>query len=641
LTFDQSRNMPFLPSALHAVLAQPHGISRPPVVEWLSRLETSLLFSLLLPQLVNSGPTCSHEADTVCCFAISAKALNACGDAKGHLPTVLPAGTPPQPMLLSLSTAQQQYLAGKGQLMPQKQLSQQQQQQQQPESQFLVVLPSAIAAEMLPLLIKLCKARMLLLGDQHQPAAAAAAAAAGVATQSPASTASASPAQQAPANKGQLEGFARLQFVRARSHASLVAGLLAVCAISVPRDQAAVVGSHNSTPAAETAEQSRVAEPAGAAATAVIPPHGTPAGPHTDDDVYLHPYHVFAAHAADVTSTLESLVRFVLSCSAGLGGDEGSIELPLHLAQQMALAAGLLGHQAGPGSAELQHSYSLFASVLRLGAALRNPRSAAVLSCSAATGAESLLAYTRKACQPGADQQQPAQQQQPRVPIPLTAIISSLPSMVVMGCYFLQVAQQLGVQAAPDTQQQEVLDVFLTGMATGFGLVNSATTAQRWLQAYSTQLAAAGYLLPPLQQLQQLLPALKVMTASSPAATSSSTTAGQSSAPSSSNRAAATSTMSIDEALTAALQQLRQTGFAVCSMAVPCLCNNPACSNTSGPTELSLVSGRSCVCGGCRVADYCSRACQAQHWKQHKPVCMSLAAAAAAAGAPAGLPAAS
>jgi hypothetical protein len=83
-----------------------------------------------------------------------------------------------------------------------------------------------------------------------------------------------------------------------------------------------------------------------------------------------------------------------------------------------------------------------------------------------------------------------------------------------------------------------------------------------------------------------------------------------------------------------ALQQMRLTGQSLCYMAVPCLCNNPACTNISGPTELSLVSGRSCVCGGCRVAHYCSRACQSQHWKQHKPVCKALAVAEGAAAAP-------
>lgn len=36
------------------------------------------------------------------------------------------------------------------------------------------------------------------------------------------------------------------------------------------------------------------------------------------------------------------------------------------------------------------------------------------------------------------------------------------------------------------------------------------------------------------------------------------------------------------------------------------------------------------MCGGCKVAHYCSKTCQTQHWKQHKPMCAALAARAAA-----------
>jgi hypothetical protein len=71
-------------------------------------------------------------------------------------------------------------------------------------------------------------------------------------------------------------------------------------------------------------------------------------------------------------------------------------------------------------------------------------------------------------------------------------------------------------------------------------------------------------------------------------------------------------------------------GVSLTSLAFPYACNNPTCSNLSGRQELQLVNGRSCMCGGCRVAHYCSRACQRQHWKAHKPVCQAIAAAQAA-----------
>jgi hypothetical protein len=79
--------------------------------------------------------------------------------------------------------------------------------------------------------------------------------------------------------------------------------------------------------------------------------------------------------------------------------------------------------------------------------------------------------------------------------------------------------------------------------------------------------------------------------------------------------------------------QLKALGQSLCAFAVPDMCNNPRCRNVCGPSEAVLVGGRSCLCGGCRVARYCSRVCQKQNWKgQHKPVCEALAAAAAAAG---------
>jgi hypothetical protein len=126
---------------------------------------------------------------------------------------------------------------------------------------------------------------------------------------------------------------------------------------------------------------------------------------------------------------------------------------------------------------------------------------------------------------------------------------------------------------------------------------------QQWLRANHEELAAAGYPSDTvLQQLQQLVAAQEVTVHVS-------------------NRGQEVTFVSTP------LQLLQQAGVALCSLAVPCLCNNPGCANTTGPTELSLVSGRSCICAGCQVARYCSRACQSRHWKQHKPVCAALAAA--------------
>lgn len=50
-------------------------------------------------------------------------------------------------------------------------------------------------------------------------------------------------------------------------------------------------------------------------------------------------------------------------------------------------------------------------------------------------------------------------------------------------------------------------------------------------------------------------------------------------------------------------------------------CNDPTCVNLCMLSEYQLVSGRACVCGGCKVARYCSRECQQKHKRQHKLVC--------------------
>jgi hypothetical protein len=59
-------------------------------------------------------------------------------------------------------------------------------------------------------------------------------------------------------------------------------------------------------------------------------------------------------------------------------------------------------------------------------------------------------------------------------------------------------------------------------------------------------------------------------------------------------------------------------------------CCNPHCVNVGKLSEWQLVSGKGCVCNGCGVALYCSKACQVKMWaKHHRRVCRRLKAPAA------------
>jgi hypothetical protein len=78
-------------------------------------------------------------------------------------------------------------------------------------------------------------------------------------------------------------------------------------------------------------------------------------------------------------------------------------------------------------------------------------------------------------------------------------------------------------------------------------------------------------------------------------------------------------------------EQLRAVGQVLTSFTHPSACNNPACMSFAGPSEASLVQGNHSRCNSCRAARYCSKTCQRAAWKQHKPVCKALAAAAAVA----------
>jgi hypothetical protein len=70
-------------------------------------------------------------------------------------------------------------------------------------------------------------------------------------------------------------------------------------------------------------------------------------------------------------------------------------------------------------------------------------------------------------------------------------------------------------------------------------------------------------------------------------------------------------------------------GVSLSSLPLSWGCSNPTCTNLQGPNEEGIVRGKGHVCRACRMARYCGTACQAVHWKQHKPVCQAVAAAAA------------
>jgi hypothetical protein len=84
----------------------------------------------------------------------------------------------------------------------------------------------------------------------------------------------------------------------------------------------------------------------------------------------------------------------------------------------------------------------------------------------------------------------------------------------------------------------------------------------------------------------------------------------------------------VDQALKL-VTQLQALAFALSALPIDCACNDPTCGSFLGLSEQGEVMGRAHMCGGCRVARYCSKLCQTMHWKQHKAACRAMAPAQA------------
>jgi hypothetical protein len=279
----------------------------------------------------------------------------------------------------------------------------------------------------------------------------------------------------------------------------------------------------------------------------------------------------------------------------------GSFPGVAHRPSTLALAA----LSAGPGSDLQRQLFSLLCTMVKLGSApaasmvpegtLTASKSARnFLLVNAAHTAVALLVGAQEGHQPSTDA---AFGSHAASAVPKLARVLIFGRCCMWWAHNMQAYGDLEGYAQTLVKQPQAAELLLPPM-------------QQWLQASNTQeqLVAAGYAPQALpQQLQQVKEALQAVRESAISARID-------------------SSFFLDTA-----QQLHAAGSAMCSFAVSCLCNNPSCANLSGLTELGSLSGRSCVCGGCRVARYCGRACQREVWKQHKPVCAALAAAAAAA----------
>jgi hypothetical protein len=400
--------------------------------------------------------------------------------------------------------------------------------------------------------------------------------------------------------------------------------------------------------AEEASPPAAAAEPSAAAAAL----HGDLA---TTGSCVIHAQDAFLAHAGDIISFFEGAIRIEAALRdaanpATAGSSSGGTAAPAvegdiagverfkgcsiglsilcfdgyHPHQPGPLV--LLGLAAGPGSQVQRQLHSLLATMVKLaGRGKGLIGSTAALHCRAAAGSAALMLLTSAAAHTHQQRAGPAAAAAGAAAADCSsgnaAAVSMLPSVAILGRCFLQWGEQLQAETTPprepqqpsSTQQEQQHSANSMEMEhlMKYDFIALAPVLQQSLASGSTcnQLLAAGYVLQPVQQqLEQLVATCQILQDDS----------------------------SDTAALLAAAQQLQSTGLALCSFAVPGMCNHLGCTSMAGLSELASVSRRSCICAGCLVARYCSRACQCAAWKKHSRVCRALSAAAAAAAAGAG-----
>jgi hypothetical protein len=350
-----------------------------------------------------------------------------------------------------------------------------------------------------------------------------------------------------------------------------------------------------------------------------------------------------AARFVEVASTLEAAVRTIAaavhtstlesSCEGSAFAGGLQVFSTMLLSCDELIDSMLLRHMGLRGpvalAQEQQQLYSLLSTMQKLGhcarAGAQGDWQEPIAACCCLAAGQAAVGLLKVASAAGAT----AGGQQALAGAAAGATLSYLPSLVLLGRCLLQWAGELQQQApqllllllGSGESQHENTDALLSqygaacvcipGLRQGAAILpgqwveSLAAVVSEWvgqcgIDSPATEHLGAAGCLP--QQLQQQLAALL-------------------------SAQQGTQQELTDASIAALVQQLRAAGAMLSSIAVPHFCNNPACVNLSGPTEVRLVSGRSCVCAGCHVARYCGRACQRAAWKQHKPVCNMLAAA--------------